>query len=176
VVLHTGDFKMDQLPLDGRITDLRAFARLGEEGVDLFLTDSTNAEVPGFTDAERDICPASTRSSGTRSGGSSWPPSPRTSTASSRSSTRRRRHGRKVAFVGRSMVRNMGIAADLGYLHVPDGVVVDVKKLADLPDDKIVLICTGSQGEPMAALSRMANRDHRSINVGPATPSSSPPP
>jgi ribonuclease J len=76
------------------------------------------------------------------------------------------RAGRKVAMVGRSMVRNMGIAADLGYLHVPDGVLVDLKKLSDLADDKIVLICTGSQGEPMAALSRMANRDHR-IEVGP---------
>jgi ribonuclease J len=76
------------------------------------------------------------------------------------------RAGRKVAMVGRSMVRNMGIAADLGYLHVPDGVLVDLKKLGDLADDQIVLICTGSQGEPMAALSRMANRDHR-IDVGP---------
>ena len=75
------------------------------------------------------------------------------------------RNGRKVAMVGRSMVRNMGIAADLGYLHVPDGVLVDVKKLDNYPDDEVVLICTGSQGEPMAALSRMANRDHR-IDVG----------
>ena len=74
--------------------------------------------------------------------------------------------GRKVALVGRSMVRNMGIAVELGYLHVPDGVLVDVKKLDDLRDDQIVLVCTGSQGEPMAALSRMANRDHR-IDVGP---------
>ena len=75
------------------------------------------------------------------------------------------RSGRKVAMVGRSMVRNMGIAADLGYLRVPDRVLVDVKKLDTLPDDEVVLICTGSQGEPMAALSRMANRDHR-IDVG----------
>jgi ribonuclease J len=164
-LLHTGDFKMDQLPLDGRLTDLRAFARLGEEGVDLFLTDSTNAEVPGFTTTEREIAPAIDRVFRHAKR--------RIIVACFASHVHRvqqvldaaEKAGRKVAMVGRSMVRNMGIAAELGYLHVPDGVLVDVKKLADLPDDKIVLICTGSQGEPMAALSRMANRDHR-IEVG----------
>ena len=165
-LLHTGDFKMDQLPLDGRLTDLRAFARLGEEGVDLFLTDSTNAEVPGFTTPERDIAPAIDKV---------FRHAERRIIVACFSSHVHRvqqvldaaeKAGRKVAMVGRSMVRNMGIAADLGYLHVPDGVLVDVKKLDDLPDDQVVLICTGSQGEPMAALSRMANRDHR-IDVGP---------
>ncbi len=164
-LLHTGDFKMDQLPLDGRITDLRAFARLGEAGVDLFLTDSTNAEVPGFTTPEREIAPAIDRV---------FRESQRRIIVACFSSHVHRvqqvldaaeRSGRKVAMIGRSMVRNMGIAADLGYLHVPDGVLVDIKKLDDLPDDKVVLVCTGSQGEPMAALSRMANRDHR-IEVG----------
>ena len=164
-LLHTGDFKMDQLPLDGRLTDLRAFARLGEEGVDLFLTDSTNAEVPGFTTTEREIAPAIDRvfRHARR----------RIIVACFASHVHRvqqvldaaQKAGRKVAMVGRSMVRNMGIAAELGYLHIPDGVLVDVKKLDDLPDTKVVLICTGSQGEPMAALSRMANRDHR-IEVG----------
>ena len=160
LVLHTGDFKMDQLPLDGRITDLRAFARLGEEGVDLFLTDSTNAEVPGFTTSERDIGPAINTVFRT---------APRRVIVASFASHVHRiqqvldaaaRHGRKVSFVGRSMVRNMGIARDLGYLQIPDGLVVDVKALDNLPDEKICLVCTGSQGEPMAALSRMANRDH----------------
>jgi ribonuclease J len=164
-LLHTGDFKMDQLPLDGRLTDLRAFARLGEEGVDLFLTDSTNAEVLGFTTTEREIAPAIDRvfRHARR----------RIIVACFASHVHRvqqvldaaQKAGRKVAMVGRSMVRNMGIAAELGYLHIPDGVLVDVKKLDDLPDNKVVLICTGSQGEPMAALSRMANRDHR-IEVG----------
>ena len=119
LVLHTGDFKMDQLPLDGRITDLRAFARLGEEGVDLFLTDSTNAEVPGFTTSEKSITP------GPRPGlprvassGSSWPASPPTCTGSSRSSTPRSQHDRKVAYVGRSMVRNM---ADRPGPRLPQG-------------------------------------------------------
>ena len=160
LVLHTGDFKMDQFPLDRRITDLRGFARLGEEGVDLFLTDSTNAEVPGFTTSEGELTPAIETVFRT---------SPKRVIVSSFASHVHRiqqvldaahAHGRKVAFVGRSMVRNMGIARDLGYLNVPKGLVVDLKVLEKLPADKICLICTGSQGEPMAALSRMANRDH----------------
>ena len=165
LVLHTGDFKMDQFPLDERITDLRAFARLGEEGVDLFLVDSTNAEVPGFTTSERDLSPAIQEVFRT---------APRRIIVSSFASHVHRiqqvldaahQHGRKVAFVGRSMVRNMGIARDLGYLKIPKGLVVDLKALERLADNKITLICTGSQGEPMAALSRMANRDHM-IRVG----------
>lgn len=165
-VLHTGDFKMDQLPLDGRLTDLRAFARLGEEGVDLFMTDSTNAEMPGFTTPELEIAPAIDKV---------FRHAQRRIIVACFSSHVHRvqqvldaaeKAGRKVAFVGRSMIRNMGIASDLGYLNVPDGIVVDVKRLDSLPDDEVVLICTGSQGEPMAALSRMANRDHR-IDVGP---------
>ncbi|MEP6761927.1 MAG: ribonuclease J [Sporichthyaceae bacterium] len=165
LILHTGDFKMDQMPLDGRITDLRAFARLGEEGVDLFMVDSTNAEVPGFTTPERDIAPAIDRVFATAER--------RVIVASFASHVHRiqqvldaaEKHDRKAAFVGRSMVRNMGIARELGYLHVPTGLVVDPKQIDDLPDNKVVLICTGSQGEPMAALSRMANRDHQ-IRVG----------
>ena len=164
-LLHTGDFKMDQLPLDRRLTDLRAFARLGEEGVDLFLTDSTNAEVPGFTTPERDIAPAIDRV---------FHRAQRRIIVACFSSHVHRvqqvldaaaANHRKVAMVGRSMLRNMGIAEELGYLHVPPGVLVDIKKLTDYPDDQVVLICTGSQGEPMAALSRMANRDHK-IEVG----------
>ncbi len=164
-ILHTGDFKMDQLPLDGRITDLRAFARLGEEGVDLFMTDSTNAEVPGFTALEKDIGPVLENLFGTAER--------RIIVASFSSHVHRVQqvlnaataHGRKVALVGRSMVRNMKIAADLGYLDVPDGTLIDIKKVDDYPEDQIVLMCTGSQGEPMAALSRMANRSHR-VDVG----------
>ncbi len=166
MVLATGDFKMDQLPLDGRITDLRAFARLGEEGVDLFMVDSTNAEVPGFTPTERSIGPALDQAIGQTPG--------RVIVASFSSHVHRvqqvidaaAKHGRRVAFLGRSMVRNMTIAEDLGYLHVPDGVLIDYKKAKDIPDDKIVYMSTGSQGEPMAVLSRMANLDH-AIEPGP---------
>ncbi|MFV0427533.1 MAG: ribonuclease J [Beutenbergiaceae bacterium] len=165
-LLHTGDFKMDQLPLDGRITDLRAFARLGEEGVDLFCVDSTNAEVPGFTIAEREIGPVLDRVFDQAGG--------RIVVASFASHVHRVQqvldaaaaHGRRVALVGRSMVRNMGIAADLGYLNPPDGVLIDIKKVGDLPDDRVVLMSTGSQGEPMAVLSRIANGDHK-VSVGP---------
>jgi ribonuclease J len=163
-VLHTGDFKMDQLPLDGRITDLRTFARLGDEGVDLFLVDSTNADVPGFTPSEREIIPALNRAiAATKK---------RVIVASFSSHVHRVQqvidtaaiHDRKVVFIGRSMVRNMKIAEEMGYLNVPAGIVIDAKEL-DNYDDKVVLICTGSQGEPMAALSRMANGDHQ-IRVG----------
>ncbi len=161
MVVVTGDFKMDQLPLDGRLTDLPTFARLGEEGIDLLLADSTNAEVPGFVPPERDISQV-LRQTFARA-------DKRIIVASFASHVHRiqqvldaaHERGRKVAFVGRSMVRNMGIARDLGYLKVPGGLVVDVKVLDDLPDEKVVLVCTGSQGEPMAALSRMANRDHQ---------------
>ena len=160
LVLHTGDFKMDQLPLDGRITDLRAFARLGEEGVDLFLPDSTNADVPGFTPTERSIGPVLDQVISKTPG--------RVIVASFSSHVHRVQqvldaaaaNGRRVALLGRSMVRNMTIAADLGYLNVPDGVLIDYKKARDVPDHQIVYMSTGSQGEPMAVLSRMANLDH----------------
>lgn len=164
-VLATGDFKMDQLPLDGRLTDLRAFASLGEDGVDLFLVDSTNADVPGFTPLERAIGPVLDQVIAK---------APRRVIVASFSSHVHRvqqvidaaaANGRRVAFLGRSMVRNMTIAEELGYLTVPDGVLIDYKKAKDLPDDRIVYMSTGSQGEPMAVLSRMANMDH-AIEVG----------
>lgn len=161
MIVATGDFKMDQLPLDGRLTDLPAFAKLAEEGIDLLLVDSTNAEVPGFIPHERDIS-AALRTVFSNA-------DKRIIVASFASHVHRiqqvldaaHEHKRKVAFVGRSMVRNMGIARDLGYLKVPGNMIVDVKTLDDLPDKDVVLVCTGSQGEPMAALSRMANRDHQ---------------
>ena len=164
-VLHTGDFKMDQLPMDGRITDLRHFARLGEEGVDLYLSDSTNAHVPGFTTPEKEIGPVIDQVIARAER--------RVIVASFASHMHRVQqvldaaaaHGRKVAFVGRSMVRNMGIAAKLGYLNVPENILIDIKKVDQLPDHQVVLMSTGSQGEPMAALSRMANGSHQ-VQVG----------
>ena len=165
-ILITGDFKMDQLPLDGRVTDLNAFARLGDKGVDLFLVDSTNAEVPGFVTSEKDIIPTLQQVIGGASG--------RVIVASFASHVHRVqqiidvavRNNRKIAFVGRSMVRNMALASDLGYLTIPGGALISSDEMADLPDDQAVLICTGSQGEPMAALARIANQDH-AISVGP---------
>ena len=165
-VLHTGDFKMDQLPLDGRITDLRAFSRLGVEGVDLFMVDSTNAEVPGFTTSEADIAPVLDqvfhRSRDQR-----------IIVACFASHVHRVQqvldaavqHRRKVAYVGRSMVRNMGVARDLGYLTVPPNTLVDAKELANFAPERTVLISTGSQGEPLSALSRIAQRNHNFVHI-----------
>ena len=172
-MLHTGDFKMDQLPLDGRITDLRAFARLGEEGVDLFLTDSTNAEVPGFTTSEKKITPVLDQVFREAD--------QRIIVACFASHVHRVQqvldtavaHDRQVAFVGRSMVRNMGVARDLGYLTVPPGVLVEAKALADLPADRQVLISTGSQGEPMSALRGSPSAATTSSTSRRATPSCS---
>lgn len=166
LILHTGDFKLDQLPLDGRITDLNGFGRLGDEGVDLLLVDSTNAEVPGFLANERDIAGVLDQVFSRATG--------RIIVASFASHIHRIQqvldaaaaHDRRVSFVGRSMVRNMNIARDLGYLKVPGGMLSKLDGLAELPDDKTVLVCTGSQGEPMAALSRIANRNHQ-IEIGP---------
>lgn len=162
----TGDFKMDQLPIDGRLTDLRAFAAAGEEGVDLFMCDSTNAEVPGFVHSEAEIAPVIDHVIGGARG--------QVVVASFASHVHRvqqvlnaaAHNGRKVAFVGRSMVRNMGIAEDLGYLEVPPNTVVDVKDMNGIEPNKRVYMSTGSQGEPMAVLSRIANRAHNRISVG----------
>ena len=163
VVLHTGDFKMDQLPLDGRLTDLGGFARIGSAGVDLLMSDSTNAEVPGIVTSEREISPVLNEMFGSTQ--------QRIIVACFASHVHRVQqvldaaaaHGRKVAFVGRSMVRNMGVARDLGYLRVPSvrgGLLVDPRDAESMPPGEVVLVCTGSQGEPMSALSRMAGRDH----------------
>ncbi|MDX6285218.1 MAG: ribonuclease [Frankiales bacterium] len=160
LVLHTGDFKMDQLPLDGRLTDLGGFARLGAEGIDLLLSDSTNAEVPGFVTPEREIAPVleAVFNAAKR----------RVIVACFASHVHRVQQvldtaqhvNRQVAFIGRSMVRNMGVARDLGYLTIPPGLMVDAREVDDLPPDRVVLVSTGSQGEPLSALSRMASRDH----------------
>ncbi|POM24416.1 putative ribonuclease J [Actinomadura rubteroloni] len=165
LVLATGDFKMDQLPLDGRLTDLGGFARLGAEGIDLLMSDSTNAEVPGFVTSERNIGPVVDEVFRTAK--------ERLIVACFASHIHRVQqvldaavaNGRRVCFVGRSMVRNMGVARELGYLSVPDEIMVDVKDLENVPPDRLVLVCTGSQGEPMSALSRMANRDHQQIRI-----------
>jgi ribonuclease J len=160
LVLHTGDFKMDQLPLDRRLTDIGGFARLGADGVDLLMSDSTNAESPGIVRSERDIAPVLSE---VFAGASK-----RIIVACFASHVHRvqqvldaaAEHGRKVAFVGRSMVRNMGVARDLGYLRIPGGMLVDMREAEQMAPQDVVLVSTGSQGEPMSALSRMAGRDH----------------
>ncbi len=164
-LIDTGDIKLDQLPLDHRLTDLVEFGKLGEQGIDLLMADSTNAEVPGFVKPETTIGPALDRA---------FAEATRKIIVASFSSHVHRvqqvvdaahKYGRKVVFVGRSMVRNMSIAADLGYLHIPENTVVDLKQAKDIQDDKLVYMCTGSQGEPMAALGRIADGIHKDITV-----------
>lgn len=165
VVLHTGDIKLDQLPLDGRLTDLAGFSRLGDEGVDLFLVDSTNSEVPGFVTPERDIGPVLDQVVGKAT--------QRLIVACFASHVHRvqqvldvaAKHGRRVCFVGRSMVRNMGIAADLGILRVPSGLLVELDEALSMPEHQVVFVSTGSQGEPLSALSRMARGEHKQIRI-----------
>ena len=164
-LIDTGDIKLDQLPLDHRVTDLVECGKLGEQGIDLLMMDSTNAEVPGFVKPETSIGPALDQVFATAT---------RKIIVASFSSHVHRvqqvvdaahKYGRKVVFVGRSMVRNMAIAADLGYLHLPEDTVIDVKEAKDYPDNKLVYMCTGSQGEPMAALGRIADGNHRDITI-----------
>jgi ribonuclease J len=165
LVLHTGDIKLDQLPLDGRLTDLAGFSRLGDEGVDLFLVDSTNAEVPGFVVPEREIGPVLDNVIRKAK--------QRVIVACFASHVHRVQqvldvaveHNRRVALVGRSMVRNMGIAAELGLLHVPAGLFVDLDEAMRLPENQVLFVSTGSQGEPLSALSRMARGEHRQISI-----------
>lgn len=166
-ILITGDFKMDQLPLDGRLTDLRAFARMGEEGVDLFMVDSTNAEVPGFVTPEAEIGPVLERVFAEATG--------QIIVASFASHVHRvqqvlnaaHKNGRHVGLVGRSMERNMRIAEEMGYLDVPEGVIVDLNTIMNMPPHQRVFMATGSQGEPMAALSRMASGSHKFVTLEP---------
>jgi ribonuclease J len=165
VLVHTGDFKMDQLPLDGVLTDLGAFARLGATGIDLLLADSTNAEIPGFVTPERSIGPVldDVFARATQ----------RLIVSSFASHVHRiqqvldcaETHGRKVAFVGRSMVRNMGVARDLGLLRVAPGLMVSLDDAAAMPPEQVVLVSTGSQGEPLSALGRMARGDHHQVTI-----------
>ncbi|MEZ0341464.1 ribonuclease J [Mycobacterium sp. pV006] len=164
-VLHTGDIKLDQLPLDGRPTDLPGMSRLGDAGVDLFLCDSTNSEIPGVGPSESEVGPALHRLIRGAQG--------RVIVACFASNVDRVQQiidaavalGRRVSFVGRSMVRNMGIARELGYLRVADEDVLDIGAAEMMPADRVVLITTGTQGEPMAALSRMSRGEHRSITL-----------
>jgi len=164
-VLHTGDIKLDQLPLDDRPTDLPAMSRLGDAGVDLFLCDSTNSEIPGVGPSESEIGPNMHRLIRGAEG--------RVIVACFASNVARVQQiidasvalGRKVSFVGRSMVRNMGIAKELGYLKVDTDDIIDIGAAEMMAPERVTLVTTGTQGEPMAALSRMSRGEHRSITL-----------
>lgn len=167
VIVHTGDFKVDYTPIEGKMTDLNRFAALGDEGVLTLLAESTNAERPGYTPTEQTVTDSFDKlfSSARRK---------RIIIATFASNISRiqliincaQKYGRKVAFSGRSMINYMKVAQELGYVEVPDNLIVDIDQLKEYPPEKIVLATTGSQGEPMSALSRMAYSDHRKVSVG----------
>ncbi|MBQ0098750.1 MAG: ribonuclease J [Oscillospiraceae bacterium] len=166
-VVHTGDFKIDCTPMSGGMIDLSRFARLGDEGVLALLADSTNAERPGYTPTEQTVSDSfDTLFRRARRD--------RIIIATFASNISRvqqiincaEKYGRKVAFSGRSMVNYMSVAQELGYLKVPENLIIDIDELKEYPPEKIVLVTTGSQGEPMSALSRMAYSDHRKVEVG----------
>jgi ribonuclease J len=164
-VLHSGDWKLDHTPVDGLKTDVGALAALGNRGVDLLLGDSTNAERPGMTGSERLVGEAFRQLIPLRTG--------RIVVASFASNIHRVQqaaevamaNGRRVAVVGRSMRKNMNIARSLGYVDLPDDVIVSPKEAMDLPPDEVLILCTGSQGEPMSALTRIAYGDHQNVVV-----------
>lgn len=166
-IVHTGDFKMDLTPVDGRQMDIHKFAELGRRGVLLLMSDSTNAERPGYTESETAVGHAFRKAFRAAKG--------RIILATFASNISRIQQAintavqfkRKVTVLGRSMVNNVQIAIELGYLDVPEGVLIEPDELNRYPDDQILILTTGSQGEPMAGLSRMASNNHRSVSIMP---------
>lgn len=164
-VMHTGDFKLDQTPIDGVTPDYAAISRFAKQGIDLLLSDSTNAAVPGFTKSEAEVGPNLLHAIKNAPG--------RVFVASFSSHIHRlqqicdaaRKCGRKVVVTGRSMLTNTRVARELGYLNIDDADIIDAFDIDNLPDDKIVVMCTGSQGEPLSALSRMANGEHKTLSI-----------
>lgn len=166
-IVHTGDFKIDQTPVDGKVMDFHKFAELGDQGVLVLLSDSTNAERPGFTMSERAV--------GITFDEEFRIAKDRIIIATFASNVHRIqqaidvacKYNRKVAVIGRSMVNVVNIALELGYIHVPEGVIIDIDEINNYPSNQIVLLTTGSQGEPMSALTRMAMCDHRKVGINP---------
>ena len=164
-VMHTGAFKLDQTPIDGVTPDYAAISRFAKQGIDLLLSDSTNATVPGFTKSEAEVGPNLLHAIKNAPG--------RVFVASFSSHIHRlqqicdaaRKCGRKVVVTGRSMLTNTRVARELGYLNIDDADIIDAFDIDNLPDDKIVVMCTGSQGEPLSALSRMANGEHKTLSI-----------
>jgi ribonuclease J len=167
IVFHTGDFKFDLTPVDGQVTDFHRLSQLGEKGVLVLLSDSTNAERPGYTMSERVV-------------GNTFDENFRQATeriiiTTFASNVHRLqqaiqaayKHGRKVAVVGRSMVNVITVATELGYMDIPEGLLIDLDEANKLPRNRIVILTTGSQGEPMSALTRMALSDHRQVDIMP---------
>ncbi len=167
VVVHTGDFKIDQTPVDGKIIDIHKFAELGDQGVLVLLSDSTNAERPGYTKSELTVSEALDEKFAAAKGRIIL-----TTFASNVSRLQQAinagcKYGRKVAVLGRSMVNVVTKAIELGYMIVPEGVLIDIDEINRYPANRILILTTGSQGEPMAALSRLATGSHRNVELNP---------
>jgi conserved hypothetical protein len=165
IVVHTGDFKIDQTPVDGKIIDIHKFAELGDQGVLVLMSDSTNAERPGYTKSERTVSEALDEHFNAAKGRIIL-----TTFASNVSRLQQAiragcKYGRKVAVLGRSMVNVVTKAMELGYITIPEGVLIDTEEIGRYPDNQILILTTGSQGEPMAALSRLANGSHRQVEM-----------
>ncbi len=164
-IMHTGDFKLDQTPIDGVTPDYAAISRFAKQGVDLLLSDSTNATVPGFTKSEAEVGPTLNDVIKNAPG--------RVFVASFSSHIHRlqqicdaaKRCGRKIVVTGRSMLTNTRVARELGYLKIDEQDIIDAYEVNGIPDDRIVVMCTGSQGEPLSALSRMANGEHKTLSI-----------
>ncbi len=166
-IVHTGDFKFDQTPVDGKVTDFHKFAELGDQGVLVMLADSTNAEHPGYTMSEKSVGVTFDEMFHNAKG--------RIIIASFSSNVHRVqqaidtacKYNRKVAVLGRSMINVVTISSELGYLNIPEGVLIDIDQINNYPPSGVVIITTGSQGEPMSALTRMAMSDHRKVDIVP---------
>ena len=166
-IVHTGDFKFDQTPVDGKVTDFHKFAELGDQGVLVLLADSTNAEHPGYTMSEKSV--------GVTFDEMFYNAKGRIIIASFSSNVHRVqqaidtacKYKRKVAVLGRSMINVVTISSELGYLNIPEGVLIDIDEINNYPPSSVVIITTGSQGEPMSALTRMAMSDHRKVDITP---------
>lgn len=167
IVVHTGDIKLDQTPVDGKLVDIRRFSELGEKGVLVLLSDSTNADRPGFTLSEKVVGNTFDELFGRCEG--------RIIVTTFASNLHRiqqvvdtaDKYQRKVCVIGRSMVNNVQVAMDLGYINIPEGILIEMEDINDYPSDEIVIVTTGSQGEPMSALTRMATADHRWVGIEP---------
>ena len=166
-IVHTGDFKFDQTPVDGKVTDFHKLAELGDQGVLVLLADSTNAEHAGYTMSEKSVGLSFDESFSNSKG--------RIIIASFSSNIHRVqqaidtacKYKRKVAILGRSMINVVTIASELGYLTIPEGIIIDIDEIKNYPSSGVVIITTGSQGEPMSALTRMAMSDHRKVDIAP---------
>jgi len=167
ILVHTGDFKIDQTPVDGEVTDFFRLASLGEDGVLVLMSDSTNVERTGYTMSERVVGNTFDETFRLAEG--------RIIVATFASNVHRlqqvittaHKYGRKVAVVGRSMINVVNTACELGYLHVPEGVLIELEETRNYPGNEVVILCTGSQGEPMSALSRMASGEHKQVEIIP---------